>query len=71
VTNPYEDPDYSYLEFVNDEGQHPLWRLAFADVREGWKAQSGEAGRQEFLDYIEASWPGMCTTSSLVAATIR
>jgi hypothetical protein len=31
MTNPFEDPDASYLVLVNDEGQHSLWP-AFADI---------------------------------------
>jgi MbtH protein len=66
VTNPFEDPDASYLVLVNDEGQHSLWP-AFADVPEGWEVKFGNAGRQECLDYIEASWTDMRPKSLIEA----
>lgn len=43
MTNPFEDPDASYLVLTNDEGQHSLWPL-FAEVPEGWAVVFGEAG---------------------------
>ncbi len=45
MTNPFEDPDASYLVLVNDEGQHSLWPV-FAEVPDGWKSVFGE------------QWPG-------------
>lgn len=58
ATNPFEDPDASYLVLVNEEGQHSLWPV-FADVPDGWEVAFGEAGRQECLDYIEENWTDM------------
>lgn len=58
MTNPFEDPDASYLVLVNDEGQHSLWPI-FAEVPSGWRVIFGEAGRQECLDFIEESWTDM------------
>jgi MbtH protein len=58
MTNPFEDPDASYLVLVNEEGQHSLWP-AFAAVPDGWRSVFGESGRQECLDYIEKSWLDM------------
>jgi MbtH protein len=58
MTNPFENPDASYLVLVNDEGQHSLWP-AFAGIPEGWEKIFGEAGRQECLDFIEANWTDM------------
>ncbi len=66
MTNPFEDPDASYLVLVNDEGQHSLWPV-FADVPEGWEVKFGEAGRQECLDFIEENWTDM-RPKSLIAA---
>ena len=34
VTNPFEDPDASYLVLIKDEGQHSLWPV-FPDVPDG------------------------------------
>ncbi|MFI9332247.1 MbtH family protein [Kitasatospora sp. NPDC052868] len=66
MTNPFENPDGSYLVLVNAEGQHSLWP-AFAEVPDGWNKAFGEAARQECLDYIEESWTDM-RPKSLVAA---
>lgn len=66
MTNPFDDPDARFLVLVNDEGQHSLWPV-FADVPEGWKTVFGEAGRQECLEYIEASWTDMRPKSLIKA----
>lgn len=66
MNNPFENSDGRYLVLVNDEGQHSLWPL-FAAVPDGWKTVFGEAGRQECLDHIEASWTDM-RPNSLIAA---
>lgn len=66
MTNPFEDPDASYLVLVNDEGQHSLWPV-FADVPDGWQVVFGEDGRQECLDYIERSWTDMRPKSLIKA----
>jgi MbtH protein len=66
MTNPFDDPDASFLVLVNDEDQHSLWPV-FADVPEGWKTVFGEAGRQECLEYIEASWTDMRPKSLIKA----
>jgi len=58
VTNPFEDPDASFVVLVNDEGQHSLWPV-LVDVPDGWRVVFGEAGRQECLDFIEGSWTDM------------
>lgn len=55
MTNPFENPDGTYLVLVNDEGQHSLWP-AFAEVPAGWSVAYGEDTRQACLDHIEASW---------------
>jgi MbtH protein len=65
MTNPFEDPDASYVVLINDEGQHSLWPV-FADVPEGWRVVFGEAARQECLDYIEENWTDM-RPNSLIA----
>jgi MbtH protein len=66
VTNPFEDPDASYVVLVNDEGQHSLWPV-FADVPDGWRVIFGEAGRQECLGFIEESWRDMRPKSLIEA----
>lgn len=66
MTNPFEDPDASYLVLINDEGQHSLWPI-FADVPDGWQVIFGEAGRQDCLDFIEESWTDMRPKSLIKA----
>ncbi|MCP2256426.1 MbtH protein [Streptoalloteichus tenebrarius] len=65
-TNPFEDPNGSYLVLVNAEGQHSLWP-AFAEVPAGWTVALGETDRQSALDHITANWTDM-RPKSLVAA---
>ncbi|MFE7134937.1 MbtH family protein [Streptomyces sp. NPDC057638] len=68
-TNPFEDPDGTYLVLVNDEGQHSLWP-AFADVPAGWTVALSETDRQSALDHVEANWTDM-RPRSLVEAMER
>lgn len=55
TTNPFEDPDGSYLVLVNDENQHSLWP-ADIDVPAGWRSVVQPTGRAECLSYIERHW---------------
>ncbi|CAM03553.1 MbtH protein [Saccharopolyspora erythraea NRRL 2338] len=55
MTNPFEDPDGTYLVLVNDEGQHSLWP-AFAEVPAGWTEVHGEDTRDACLAYVEEHW---------------
>jgi MbtH protein len=55
MTNPFENPDGSYLVLVNEENQHSLWPT-FVEVPAGWTRVFGEDTRQACLDYIEANW---------------
>ena len=54
-SNPFEDPDGTYLVLVNDEGQHSLWP-SFVDVPAGWTVALGETTRDACLDYVNANW---------------
>ena len=36
MTNPFEDPDGTYLVLINDESQYSLWP-AFIEVPAGWR----------------------------------
>ncbi|GAA2531294.1 MbtH family protein [Pilimelia columellifera] len=65
-TNPFEDPDGTYLVLVNDEGQYSLWP-SFVDVPAGWNVVLTETDRQSALDYINEHWTEM-RPKSLVAA---
>lgn len=55
MSNPFDDPDATFLVLVNDEGQHSLWP-AFAAVPTGWTSIYGTDSRQSCVDYIEANW---------------
>lgn len=66
MTNPFEDPDGTYLVLVNDEHQHSLWP-AFADVPAGWTVVSGPSPRQDCLDYVETHWTDMRPRSLIEA----
>ncbi len=55
MTNPFENPDGSYLVLVNEENQHSLWPT-FVEVPAGWTKVFGEDTRQACLDYIETNW---------------
>ncbi|MEV7786323.1 MbtH family protein [Streptomyces sp. NPDC088106] len=55
TTNPFEDPQGSFLVLVNDENQHSLWP-SFAEVPAGWRAVFGEDNREACLAYVESHW---------------
>jgi MbtH protein len=58
MTNPFEDPEGTYLVLVNAENQHSLWP-EFVDVPAGWTTTFGPAARQACLDHVEATWTDM------------
>ena len=58
MTNPFDDPDGTFLVLVNDEDQHSLWP-EFADVPDGWTVVHGPAGREECIDYVNEHWTDM------------
>nr|QVT76740.1 MbtH family protein [Streptomyces sp.] len=66
MTNPFDDPDATYLVLVNDEGQHSLWP-AFAEVPAGWTIAHEQDTRQACLDHIEANWTDMRPKSLIEA----
>lgn len=66
MTNPFEDPDGTYLVLVNDENQHSLWP-PFVDVPAGWSVAHGPDGRQACLDHIETQWTDMRPKSLIEA----
>ncbi|MGW9347756.1 MbtH family protein [Nocardiopsis flavescens] len=55
MTNPFDDPDGTYLVVVNDEDQHSLWP-EFAPVPAGWTTVYGPATRDEALEYVDTHW---------------
>ncbi|MFF2144920.1 MbtH family protein [Kitasatospora sp. NPDC058190] len=58
MSNPFDDPDGTFLVLVNEEGQHSLWP-AFAEVPGGWTVALAETDRQSCLDYVEEHWTDM------------
>ena len=54
-TNPFENPEGTYLVLVNAEGQHSLWP-SFADVPAGWTARFGPDAREACVAYVERHW---------------
>ena len=66
MTNPFEDPDATYLVLVNDEGQHSLWP-SFAEVPPGWTTVLTESPRDTCLEYINEHWTDM-RPNSLIRA---
>ncbi|MFF3326333.1 MbtH family protein [Streptomyces sp. NPDC002889] len=58
MSNPFENPDGTYLVLVNDEGQHSLWP-SFAEVPAGWTVAAAETDRQSCLAYVEEHWTDM------------
>jgi len=67
MTNPFDDPDGTFLVLVNAENQHSLWP-SFAEVPAGWHRTHGPASRQDCLDHVEAVWTDL-RPRSLVEAT--
>lgn len=55
MTNPFEDPEGSYLTLVNDAAQYSLWP-AFVPVPDGWNAVHGPDTREACLDHITVHW---------------
>ncbi|MFF5207510.1 MbtH family protein [Streptosporangium sp. NPDC000396] len=66
MTNPFENPDGTYLALVNDEGQYSLWP-SWSEIPAGWTVAFGEDTRQACLDHIEANWTDM-RPNSLIRA---
>jgi MbtH protein len=69
VTNPFEDPEGTYLVLVNDENQHSLWP-SFVDVPAGWRTVHGPVDRQSCLDYVEENWTDMRPQSLINAMDV-
>lgn len=55
MTNPFDNPDGTFLVLVNGENQHSLWP-SFVDVPAGWTAVHGPGPREECLTYVETHW---------------
>ncbi|GGN34801.1 MbtH family protein [Streptomyces fuscichromogenes] len=58
MSNPFDNPDGTFLVLVNKENRHSLWP-SFAAVPAGWEIVHPEDSRQACLDFIEANWTDM------------
>ena len=58
MTNPFEDPEGTYLVLVNDENQHSLWP-SFVAVPDGWHVAHDRDTREACLAYVEEHWTDM------------
>ncbi|MGH3828901.1 MAG: MbtH family protein [Pseudonocardiaceae bacterium] len=58
MTNPFEEPDGTYLVLINNEGQYSLWP-AFIEVPGGWTIAHLPDTRPVCLDYINQHWIDM------------
>ena len=52
MSNPFEDPEGTYLVLVNDENQYSLWP-DFVDVPAGWRMVHGPDSRQACREHVE------------------
>ncbi|NML51067.1 MbtH family protein [Streptomyces sp. R302] len=66
TTNPFEDPQGTFLVLVNDENQHSMWP-SFAEVPAGWRTVAGPGTREACLAYVEENWTDL-RPASLAAA---
>jgi MbtH protein len=55
VTNPFDDPDGTFVVLVNDEDQHSLWPVHIS-VPEGWRQTHPPASRDICLAHIAHTW---------------
>ncbi|MCB5908819.1 MbtH family protein [Streptomyces pinistramenti] len=55
MSNPFEDPEGTYLVLVNQNRQHSLWP-EHLEPPQGWTVAHGADGYQASLDYIEEHW---------------
>ncbi|MEU6994727.1 MbtH family protein [Streptomyces sp. NPDC046465] len=58
MTNPFENPDGTYVVLVNDENQHSLWPIT-VDVPAGWTVTHPSDTREACLRFIEENWTDM------------
>ncbi len=69
MTNPFEDPDGTFLALKNEEGQYSLWP-AFIEVPLGWTVVHPEDTRQACLDHINENWTDMRPQSLIDAMNV-
>jgi MbtH protein len=66
MTNPFDDPDGTFLVLVNDEDQHSLWP-SFAPVPDGWRVAKDEDTREACLAYVDEHWTDLRPRSLIEA----
>ncbi|MFD7027572.1 MbtH family protein [Streptomyces sp. NPDC059917] len=66
MTNPFENPNGTYLVLINDERQHSVWPET-VEVPAGWTVVKPGGTREDALAYIEENWTDM-RPASLVKA---
>ncbi|MCP2163203.1 MbtH family protein [Goodfellowiella coeruleoviolacea] len=67
MTNPFDDPEGTFLVLVNEENQHSLWP-EFAPVPAGWRAVHGPDTREAALRYVTENWTDLRPASLLSAS---
>ena len=65
MSNPFDDPDATYLVLVNSETQYSLWPMS-VDQPPGWTSVF-QGNRQACLDYINENWIDMRPRSLIEA----
>jgi MbtH protein len=58
TSNPFDDPETTYLALINDEGQYSLWP-SFAAIPAGWLVVHEEDRRDACIEYINRHWEDM------------
>jgi MbtH protein len=58
MTNPFENPDGTYLVLINDEGQYSIWP-DYLDIPAGWTSVREPGSRESCLQYINENWTDM------------
>lgn len=66
MTNPFEDPNGTYVVLVNHEGQYSLWP-DLVDVPAGWTVVHERDSRSACIEYIETHWTDMRPNSLIEA----
>jgi MbtH protein len=66
MTNPFDDPDGTFLVLTNAEGRYSLWP-AFLEVPSGWGTAHGPDGRQSCLDVVTERWTDPVTVGTAAA----
>ena len=58
MTNPFDDPEGTFLVLINAERQHSLWP-SFAPVPTGWTVVHGPDSRESCLTHVRENWTDM------------